>query len=296
MRYVTWEGDNGLTVKFSGAGPWEGGGPYFFHRLTSPLGATEETFRAPRQDGVTTYHTSLNRREINLVGSMRIVGDATHPAKAAYDTARSWLCEAMSPDVWGTLTYHREDGPVCIRCRPVAAPSISAPVGVYSEIDVDFVSDSAYWEKETVEAVNIGLVQKFWHFPWAPVKGPMGAFNHFAGIENPTTRVIYPTVEIYSTGQEVTVKNVTTGLWVTIERPIGEDERLVVDLRDVTAWLWRKDEDGEYRRESDVSHWMSLDSEPWGLQPGYNQIVVSNDSPEDTPVAYVKYRLPVMGI
>lgn len=290
MRYASWESDNGRTVVFDGAGP------YYFGAVNSPLGATAETGRAPRQDGQTTYHVALDARTANLTGSMRILGDPAHPAMAEYDRARSFLCEAFAPNRWGWLTYYREDGAVRLRCRPVALPTISAPVGTYSTIDIDFAADSPCWERAEEAVVCIGLILRFWRFPWSPRLGPLGAFDRFAGVENPGVEVIYPTVEVYSTGQVVTLANRTTGQAATIEHPIAQGEKLVVDLRDVTAWLWRQDGAGDYRRAEDVSHWMSLDSQPWGLAPGYNQIVVSNEVPEDTPVAYVRYRLPVLGV
>ena len=45
-----------------------------------------------------------------------------------------------------------------------------------------------------------------------------------------------------------------------------------------------------------MSHWMSLDSTPWCLKPGGSRITISNEAPEDTPVAYVRYRIPSLGV
>ena len=60
MRSVAWISDNGRTCTFEGGGPYERPGPYYFRELTSDLSATAETSKAPRQDGVTTYHTALD--------------------------------------------------------------------------------------------------------------------------------------------------------------------------------------------------------------------------------------------
>lgn len=285
MRSAVWVQDGGRTVTF------DGNGPYYLGVLTSSLGATAETSRAPRQRGVTTWHTALDAPTINLTGSMWIFGDRSHPARAEYDRQRKLFHQIFAPHRWGVLTYRREDGPVQIRCRPVATPTITEPVGTYSTIDITFTADSPYWEsaEEYVEAV--GITQKFWHFPWAPYRQPMGAYNRYARIQNPTGELIYPRVEVYTTGQHITLTNQTAGQHVTIEHAIGEDQRLVVDLMDVTAYLYTGDGEGE-----DVSHWMSLDSEPWGLTPGENVIVISNDAPEDTPVTFLKYRIPYLGV
>ena len=46
----------------------------------------------------------------------------------------------------------------------------------------------------------------------------------------------------------------------------------------------------------DVSNWMSLDSDPWGLEPGENVVVISSDAVADTPVTFLKYRLLYLGV
>lgn len=296
MRKVSWVSDSGYTVVFNGGGPYESPGPYYLRELTSDLGATAETTRAPRQDGLTTWHVTLDNRTVNLVGSMWVFGDRLHPALTEYDRQRAYLHQAFAPNRWGVLTYHKEDGAVQVRCRASATPTIGTPVGTYSTIDVTFITDSPYWEsaQETVEVV--GVIRRLWRFPWSPVREPMGVFNPFAVTPNPSDVDIYPTIEIFSTGQYVTVENTGLGEFVTIEHPIAERQKLTIDMRDVSAYLWELDGQGVYRRTEDVSHWMSLDSTPWCLKPGENRLAIRNDKPEDTPVAYIRYRVPSLGV
>ena len=296
MRYVSWVSDSGRVCTFEGGGPYERPGPYYFRGLTSDLGATAETVRAPRQDGVTTYHVALDARTINLTGSMLVYGNAAHPARAAYDRARAWLAQTFAPNAWGILTYYKEDEAVQVRCRPQATPTISDPVGTFSTVDITFVADSPYWESAEEHVEAIGVIQKLWRFPWSPVRSPMGTFSPFASIVNPTDVDIYPVVEVFSTGQYVTVSKLDTGEQVTIEHPIEEGQKLVIGMEDVTAWLWERDASGVYQRKEDVSHWMSLDSTPWALTPGANELAVKNDVPEDTPVSYIRWRVPSLGI
>jgi len=290
MRSVAWQADNGQTIVF------DQGGPYYYASLTSTLGATAEVSRAPRQDGQTTYHSSLDAPSINLTGAMWIKGGKTNPALAEYDRQRALLCQAFAPNRWGTLIYYREDGPVQIRCRPIATPTISGQIGTYAAIDIDFVADSPYWQSANEYIVSLGVNLKLFRFPWAPVRGAMGAYNRFARVDNPTTEQVYPTLEVYTTGQYVTLTNLTTGKAVKIEHAIASDQKLLVDLADITAYLWTREADGEYAQREDVSHWMSLDSEPWSLEPGGNQVAIYNDVPEDTPRAFVRYRLPSLGV
>lgn len=312
MRYVIWEQDGGAPLRL------DGNGPYFLTELTSSLSATPETSRAPRQHGVTTWHTALDAPTVNLTGGMWIAGDKNHPALAEFDRARRELAQTFAPHRWGTLTYGREDGPLRLRCRPVATPAIDAPPGTvgYASIDVTFTADTPFWESaaELVEAV--GMTRRFWHFPWAPVKTPMGAYDRYARIWNPTGETIYPLAEIYTTAQHVTLANQTTGQHVTIEHAIASGQKLVVDLRDVTAFLYEDEAITQYGAPAgtqrsgsggekegqrsgvceDVSNWMSLDSDPWGLEPGENVVVISSDAVADTPVTFLKYRLLYLGV
>lgn len=296
MRHASWVSDSGLVITFEGGGPYDSPGPWYFRSLTSDLGATAESSRAPRQDGVTTWHTALDARTINLVGSMLVYGDRLHPAKAEYDRLRAWLCQAFAPNRWGTLTYYKEDAAVQVRCRALATPTISEPINTFSTIDISFTADSPYWESAEEYVSVVGVIGKRWHFPWTPVREPMGTFSPFAAIRNQTDVDVYPTIEVFTTGQFVTVTNETVGQSVTIEHAIGDGQKLVIDMRDVSAYLWQKDSAGSYQRGEDVSHWMSLDSAPWCLKPGDNRIVIANERPEDTPVAYIRYRVPSLGV
>lgn len=295
MRSALWQAENGLTVELYGGRPGKGR-PYGFVSISSALGATAETARAPRQEGQTTYYATLDAMTVNLVGTGWLLGNRSHPARAEYDKARSFLAEAFAPDVWGTLTYYREDRAVRARCRAAATPAFTQAAETFLKFDVDLVSDDPCWWAAEEEIVCVGRSKKFFRFPWTPVLSPLGALERTARVVNPSTRTVYPTVEVYSTGQYVTLRNETTGGKVTIEHAIAGGEKLVVDLRDVTAWLWRQDGNGDYRQSEDVSHWMSLDSEPWGVVPGRNVLTIANDEPEDTPVAYIRWRLPVLGV
>ena len=290
MRHIAWTSDCGLTVVFDSAGP------FYFKELIDSLGATAETVKAPRQDGSTTYYTALDTRSVTLNGTMLVYGDKNHPARAEYDKKRALLAEAFSPNRWGTLIYYREDGPVQLRCRPLATPTISAPVGVWSTVDIDFTTDSPFWLSAQEYVICLGVIMRYRHFPWAPVRGPLGAFSRYAVVENPSQEDIFPTAEIYTTGQYVTLTNMTTGEHATIEHPVSDGQKLVVDLRDVSATLWTRDEAGDYNQPEDVSHWLSLDSQPWGLKPGVNQTVITNDVPEDTPLTFLRYRVPSLGV
>ena len=45
-----------------------------------------------------------------------------------------------------------------------------------------------------------------------------------------------------------------------------------------------------------MSHWLTLDSDPWGLVPGDNTVAITGGTAQDTPVTYIQYRVPYLGV
>lgn len=289
MRSVTWESDAGHIVHLGGAEP------YLFKSLTDDLGATAETVKAPRQHGRTTYYTTLDVRTINVTGSLVAYGSPTLSAQAAFDRHRAFLSQAFAPHRWGYLTYHTEDGNRRVYCRPIATPTYGERVSITCTLDIEFTTDSPYWESSDLYVYPVGVRIKHWHFP---MRLPLvfGSLAPRGIITNPTSEMIYPTVEVTSTAQLVTVTNETVGAHISINRPIGEGQKMVIHMEDASAAIWTQDEGGVYRETEDVSHWLTLDSEPWGMVPGENVVTISNEIPAETPITYIKYRIPYLGV
>lgn len=268
--------------------------PYLFKSLTDDLGATAETSKAPRQHGQTTRFVALDGRSINITGSLVAIGSPTFWAQAAFDRHRAELCAAFAPHRWGTLTYHTEDGNRQIRCHPATTPTFGERFSITCTLDIEFVTDSPYWEASDLNVYAVGVKVRRWHFP-SHLPLVFGSLTAKAHICNPTAETVYPVVEVMSTAQLVTVTNETTGLHISVNRPIGAGQKMVLGMEDMSAAIWTQ-EDGAYREREDVSHWLSVDSDPWGLAPGENVISIANEHPEDTPVTYIKYRLPYLGV
>ena len=292
MRTATWYADSGDVVQFGDAPP------YLLRALDDSLGASAEVVRAPRQDGVTTYYTALDNHTVNLTGHLVAYGSRTLPAQTVLDRRRAALCSAFAPHRFGTLIYHTEDGNRQIRCRPIAAPTFGRRVQNTCTVDIEFVSDSPYWESAELYTLLVGSATKRWTFPMAlPPRGfVFGSFLPKADIHNPTAELIYPTLEVTSTAQRVTVSNETTGKAVRISRAIAEGQKMVIHMQDASALLFERDDAAQWVESEDVSHWLTLDSDPWGLVPGDNTVAITGGTAQDTPVTYIQYRVPYLGV
>lgn len=289
MRSITWESDAGHTVHMGGVAP------YLFRSLTDDLGATAEVSKAPRQHGHTTHYTALDVRTINITGSLVAYGSPTLDAQAAFDRHHAALCQAFAPHRWGLLTYHTEDGPRQVRCRPIATPTFGERKAYTCTLDIEFTTDSPFWESADLYVYPVGVRVKRWHFPMC-LPLVFGSLAPRGIIDNPTSEIIYPTIEVTSTAQLVTVTNETVGAHISINRPIGERQKMVIRMEDASAAIWTMDGEGVYQETEDVSHWLTLDSEPWGMMPGENVITISNEIPAETPLTYIKYRIPFLGV
>ncbi len=290
MRTVTWETDDGYTIQL-GAEP-----PFLFKELKDNLGATAEVVKPPRFDGQRTYHVALASRIINITGSMVAYGNKQLDAQIVFDRHRSHLSQAFSPNRWGYLTYHSAAGNRRIYCRPLATPTFGSRVGITCTLDIEFTSDSPYWESSDEHVYTVGKKMKLWHFPMTFNRIVFGARPKTALLRNPTGEIIYPTIEVTSTAQLVTVSNQTIEKEISINRPITEGQKMVIHTEDASATIWTKEEGGGYRQTEEASHWLTLDSEPWGLVPGENIVTISNEVAEETPITYIKYRHPFLGV
>lgn len=297
MRSATWISDSGTTIKFCGANPRDRSAPYYFRRLTDSLGATAETVKTPRQDGQTTSYTSLGNRSIVLEGQLWVLGSLDAPIRQLRDRQRALLAQAFIPNTWGLLIYYTEDGARQIRARPVSKPTITEGDNPgLCNISIDFTTDAAYWSSTELYTEMAGGYTANWRFIWSPVSAPMGTYRPWAYITNNWVEPIYPTIEVYTTSRIVTLTNNTAGKSITINHPIEEGQKLVVEMEEVIVILWEMDKAGVYQEKEDVSHWLGLGSDPWQLIPGINHVIVSNENPNDAPISVISYRLPYAGV
>ena len=71
---------------------------------------------------------------------------------------------------------------------------------------------------------------------------------------------------------------------------------MVIHMQDASALLFERDDAGQWVESEDVSHWLTLDSDPWGLVPGDNTVGITGGTAQDTPVTYIQYRVPYLGV
>ncbi len=286
MRTALWESENGRTVRLRDAPP------FLLATLDgNVMSGRPETVTPPRSDGDYTVFVSNGPRTINITGPIVAYGNRAYSAQAALDDRRAELCEAFNPKHFGRLTYYSEAGGRSIRCRPAALPTFEKRTENAQAFDIDLQADVSGWESAEEKIAVLGDQTRLFRFPWHVSNTVFGYSITQARIHNPSTEDIYPVIEVCPTAELVTVRNKTTGRHISINRPIRQGQKLVINMRDCSATIHSPD-----GSSADVSYWLTMGSEFFALEPGQNVLTVENESPNETPVTSIRYRLPYMGV
>lgn len=285
IRTAIWQSEAGFTVKI-------GYPPVTLKDITDSLNGMAQVVKAPGQDGATTYKMTLGQPVINVTGSLNVPWAPMDEQRAALDELEDMMKRAFMPNRFGLLVDNRANGGRQIRCRPLTKPAFSTRQQGARNFDIEFVADKPMWESTTETKLDLGRVMGGFGFPLRlPTK--MGTYYKDGYIDNPTGDDIYPIVEIYTTSEYVAVTNVTTGKKAQINQPIGVDQKMIIDMYNTRATLWQLDSDNDWQQISNVSNWLSGDSEYWALVPGMNKITLNNEIPGESVIATISFRMPV---
>lgn len=293
MKIAQWISDNGLYICFSHIGPF-----FLEESIRSGVGSTAQINKSPLQDGANTSNTQLEQRTILVKGALFARGNRFLRADTVLDETINILNEAFNPKVFGTLIYNNARGGQMIKGRPVITPVITTEVGVNTVIkfEVEILTDDSYWYDITLNSSVLGTLTKLWTPPTFTLPGEFGIYTQITEVTN-TSRMIADTViEVYSNLEFIKITNETTGKFILVEQAISDNQKMVIDSKDHSVSLYEKDASGQYQFVSDVSEWISTDSEPIRLIPGVNVLRVENEVQNDVPTARLLWRLPIMGV
>ncbi len=285
MRTATWQSDNGFTIHL-------GSPTYVLDNITDSLSGEAQPIKAPGQDGATTYTVSLGQPRITVSGYLTAAGADLDAVRMNRYQLEDELRRAFMPNRFGLLTDNRPNGSRRIRCRPLELPSFGNRMQHMERFFVDFVSDDARWEAVDETITELGREVGGFRFPLV-LSTRMGFYTKKARITNDTGEDIYPIIEIYSASAFVTVANDTTGKKVQITRPILDGQKMVIDCEHTTVDIFQQSTDGAWELLSDVSMWLTFDSEYWPLIQGENNITLQNEQVGESLVATIRYREPV---
>lgn len=301
MRSSTWRSDNGHIIHF-GTQPT---GAYIHGDIEgNHVSGRIQSDSPPGWNGQNTYGATLSGRSIILTGTIQGIGNKNRSAQAVYDEVINRLCFAFDPRYEGLLTFHLEEKDVAIRCRPVAIPQPKKrfeglPI---AEFSVDFIADLPHWHEAKERYVMLGVLRNDMRFPlFLNVNGgsPAGLIYNLLNANNPTLQPIFPIVEVFGSTELVRVDNTTTGRHIEVNRPVGANQKMVIDTRKYRVELYQMDTQGAYQFAENVSHWITEDSTdgwPFTLVPGENLLKINDEVAASTPVSVVRYHVPIMGV
>ena len=288
VRNIEWHAANGDVLYFNETPP------FLLTRFYpgNPSGAAEIA-RGIRTDGQQTFHVSAEPLTPSLTGSMHAAGVTIADKQEALDKLRIRLQAALNPKHFGTLVFNNYAGSFKLRCRPITGAEFANRFANTHRLDIEWISDDAYWTVAESKSLTIGIVKKMWRFPWVIKPTVFGAIFNKGFISNPTEIDIFPKIVVTETSSSrVTIGNRATGQYTTIAHSISTGQTLELDMSVPSAILINEDGTRE-----DVTFWTTVESDfPWAIVPGDNEVYSTTDNPELSPIITIMWDVPEVGI
>lgn len=284
---VVYQSDNGLTVEIGGQSVYR-----LKTRLQDGVSSAAHTVKPALSDGAITESLVLDQRIISIDGIFTV----SHISQ--FMSRQNMLFEAFNPKFMGTLYCYHEDEARQIRCRATATPDVSSQTERSCNFRIDLISDDAYWESAELYHKSIGILENLLTFlrSVSAEGSPYSRISYIGLIDNITPLNAPPIIEVFSeTDTFVKVENETTGEYFIIDRPIGQNQKMVIDVKRKTAGIWEL-QDGAYVFIGNVLNYLTTDSILWELVPGINIVRISTGNPEDETQAVISYRLKYGGV
>ena len=155
MERMTYTNEKGMAVEFSASSVYHAN-----HVIgVCDTRNTVFTVQSMGQDGDTYVGGRIDRREIEITGSIR------EPDKARAFELRRQMSRALNPQLSATLTYRFGDTVRIIDCVPDSAPIYSRSA-VLLDYAVSLICHNPFWREENEQAAQIAAWVGDWEFPF----------------------------------------------------------------------------------------------------------------------------------
>ena len=282
-EYIEFTNARGVTVRFKDA-------PYKLVRIEGlgDASADIQMQKTPYQDGMSFIGTELEARYMPIE---LIVAGANY---AEVQRNRTHLASILNPKLGvGTLRYRT--GSVVRELDAVAenVPTFSdgdARGKRWQRAWVTLIAPNPYWR--SAEITGEPAFEPVFEFPFDDVF-EMGVQRDVRIIDNDGDAPAPINVEFYGPANSPMIKNLTTGEFIRVNRRLEEGETFKIDTSDDEQSLIYVDVDGN---ETDVFHWIDLNSTFFKLSLGENEIscecAISNNQ-KDFVIYYSKHYTAV---
>lgn len=246
--------------------------------------------KAPYQDGESLIDTALEPRYMSL--ELKIVGDD----QADVEAKRRKLASVFNPkNKEGILVY--ESASVTRQVKAVAEsipffPDGSANRGrTFQKAIINLVCPSPFWQG-ILEGEQMSYLMGGLSFPLRlgtsfSMRGFRRNFVNAGDVPTP--------IEIAFRGpaQNPTVRNVTTGEFITVNRELGENDILYIDTAFGEKRVEIKRENGDME---EAFHYIDLDSDFFQLEVGMNMLEYSSNNDSTRTRVQINYRNRYVGV
>lgn len=261
--------------------------PFILEKFDDEPALDHLTTKAPSQDGKTLLGTTIEESSIKIDGAI-ITKD-----RADMYNKKKLLNSTFNPKLGeGELIYINESGERKIKAIIEDFPSFKQRYASNLLFTIEFVAYSSFWEDAYKTIVNLAYIMGGLSFP---LKLPSKFSNR--AYKRTITNIgdVAAPVEIIYQGyaKNPTITNVTTGEYITIEKELQKDEKLIVNTEVGKKKVEIEDKNGI--RTNAFNLIKDLDSTFWQLQQGENVIAYSSDTENTEAIVTIKFTNRYVG-
>lgn len=281
MQEITYANFYGKSITF-GRSP-----PFFLEKLDQSIGVSRDSQKAIGQNGQTTLGVLYQARTIML--SLAFIGLKNN----RYDweeMRKNWLKigNVFIPDKVGTLYYKNDGGSYKIQCMPIEMPDFDVSVATLGKFKLQLVADNPFWLTKQDFISKLGQTIGGIKYP---LRYPLqyGKIIREAVIEIDLNMPIPCTIEVQTAAAYIRIVNNTTGEFIRIDRPLNNNQKMIVNTEDATVAIVELNSYGGEKSREYANYRITLDSRYFLLAVGENRITIENgaaDSPCPASIIY----------
>lgn len=244
------------------------------------LGTRESTKAAYRQQGETWLYSDYSSRDIHLSFYIKGFG------RKDYLDLRQKVIEVFDPIEPGTLWYKHGQIARRIKCKPESTPTM--PISgrkFYSKCNVDLVAYDPFWYDAEAITQEVTTWEGGLAFPFSLPFTLRGRGENQINAYNRGHTDTPVVVAFHGPANAPTIRNITTGEFIRVERNISSAETLYIstDYGKNRVWV---EKDGV---QSNATYLVDEDSSYFLLVPGDNVIAyetTDNTLPQQVSITY----------
>ena len=264
-------------------------GPFFLEKIDGigEVPVTLENQKAPKQDGSTYLGNVLDNRAISIEGTIITKGDPN-----ALEEARRKMQRVLNPKLGEVMIAYKDKEIRGIAETTPVFPGGSGSKGLYyQKYLIHLICHEPFWLDAYFESREMSYLMGGLSFPLLLPSG--FSERSFRRIFENKGDVATPVkIEFKGPAINPTIKNYSTGQFITVQRNLEENETLYIDTEFGNK---RVEIETDGNREN-AFNWIDLGSEFFQLRVGDNLLEYNSNNDSEKTRVVVRYKNRYVGV